>query len=231
MTMTDRFRLLSARISTICALSIAALHMPACWVGALFGDGEQMSNAGKSPNDRPAAPADAGVDEDEATDASDGSTEGNHPVDVFALLPISNANPAGVCAGCIETNCGAAINRCVNDRTCVEGLACTLTQCSVLGGSNTASAPSDFPCLVGCFNGDIAAAIEVIGSAICLTQTCNASCSSLAEGDNGLPSGSAGAANSASGSALGGSGSAGTGNSFSEGSQGPSPISTSDTDV
>lgn len=161
---------------------------------------------------------DAGTDESlsnvDESDPSDASTEReslSRPIDVFSLLPTSGATPAGACVSCVESNCGAAINNCVNDRNCVQGIACVVMQCSVNTQTDPAKAMSDFACLASCFNGDLITALQVTSGAVCVTKTCATACSSLApsgnaqdtRGDTAPPSevSSGGAASSSSGSA------------------------------
>lgn len=173
---------------------------------------------------------DAGTDEslsnaDEAdpSDASTGRESLSRPIDVFSFLPGSGATPAGACVSCVESNCGAAINNCVNDRNCVEGIACVVMQCSVNTQTDPAKAMSDFACLASCFNGDLMTALQVTSGAVCVTQTCATACSSLApSGDSRASQGDATPSSDigSGGAGISNSGSAGSPNVGSKGSFG-----------
>ncbi len=55
-------------------------------------------------------------------------------INIFDVFPIPDSGPIGVCAQCVANNCGNQVNACVNDRACLQGLACTVTQCLLGGG-------------------------------------------------------------------------------------------------
>lgn len=113
-------------------------------------------------------------------------------------IPIPDSGPIGECAQCIASKCDDSINACYNDPDCLSGIQCSVTKC--LGGGGGGSGGSggggggglDFQCILGCFNGDIGAALTVVQAFQCVTGTCGSACSGLIPGPGGGPDGGPG---------------------------------------
>ena len=111
-----------------------------------------------------------------------------------AGFPIPDSGPIGECAQCLATECDGPINSCYNNPNCLAGLQCSVTMClsgggagggSSTGGSGGSGGGLDFQCILGCFNGDISAALTVVQAFQCVTGTCGTACSNLAPGGDG----------------------------------------------
>jgi hypothetical protein len=188
--MTSKLHLPRAFTLALCAASAAGFALlTACGGRSLLEDiaetpdADQIPDAEQTPDAGLKATEDAGPVGVETSHTSSGA-DAETQIDVFAWVPDSSASPLGACASCIKTNCGTAINECVNDPQCVEGAACTIMQCSAgvvanVAAADIASTATDFLCVMNCFGGDIKAAIRITSDAICLTQTCSAFCSAL----------------------------------------------------
>jgi hypothetical protein len=85
--------------------------------------------------------------------------------------PGSGAGSPIDCFGCIGDNCPQAIG-CVTDPTCIQGIACSVTQC-LAGGQ------PDIECLTDCFDGDVGAALEAIDVLTCVFGQCQMECGGL----------------------------------------------------
>jgi hypothetical protein len=57
----------------------------------------------------------------------------------------------------------------LQDVTCVNGLLCSFSQC-IQGGQ------PDLFCVINCFNGDIAAALNALAAVTCIATTCGTEC-------------------------------------------------------
>jgi hypothetical protein len=120
--------------------------------------------------------SDAGRD---ASDASSPRDAGRQAIDIVGLLPVPESGPGSECAGCVKTECSNAINGCLNDSQCIQGVGCALVQCSANGGANAGSPIDSFGCLAGCFQGDLGSTTLAMASATCLAKTCSEPCNSL----------------------------------------------------
>jgi hypothetical protein len=74
------------------------------------------------------------------------------------------------CFTCITQKC-PAVGQCLLDNACRDGVICTFQQC--LGGG---SGLPNFPCLLGCFNGDFQAAINAFQALQCFFSQCATPC-------------------------------------------------------
>jgi hypothetical protein len=140
------------------------------------------------------ATADTGIGVVEAgsedTATTDTRTEDRF-IDIWDVFPIPDSGPIGACASCVRDKCGDSVNKCINDPKCRAGLACTVTRC-LAGGGGGGGGPGgfDFMCILGCFDGDFAAAGTAISTFSCVLGTCGSVCGGLIGG--GLPGGGGG---------------------------------------
>jgi hypothetical protein len=82
------------------------------------------------------------------------------------------------CLSCINQEC-PAVQDCLFDQTCQQGLICAFTDC-LSGGS------PDLGCMIGCFNGDFQAAFQAFQAVQCFFTNCGQLCGGLIPG---LPGG------------------------------------------
>lgn len=59
---------------------------------------------------------------------------------------------------------------CITDPACAQGLGCVVTDCGI-GGT------PDFQCVLGCFDGDLGAALDALQAVGCIFGTCGDVCS------------------------------------------------------
>ncbi|MCS6898898.1 MAG: hypothetical protein RMJ98_04515 [Myxococcales bacterium] len=132
-----------------------------------------------------------------------GGTPEDAGADFFDALPfpLPDSGPIGECVGCLQEQCGDAINACYNDPDCIDGIQCAITDClasSALGGGpgGGSGGPGglgglggggglDFACLLSCFNGDPTAVFKAVNAFQCITQTCGDKCGGGIVGDGG----------------------------------------------
>jgi hypothetical protein len=74
------------------------------------------------------------------------------------------------CFTCITQKC-PEVGQCLFDDACRDGVICALQQC--LGSG---SGLPNFPCLLGCFNGDFQAAINAFQALQCFFSQCSTAC-------------------------------------------------------
>ncbi|MCA9621207.1 MAG: hypothetical protein KC731_19430 [Myxococcales bacterium] len=72
------------------------------------------------------------------------------------------------CLTCIGNNCPTAL-QCITDPTCAQGVLCSVQSCFMNG-------QPDFICVLGCFNGDINAALLALQAVQCVFGTCGMEC-------------------------------------------------------
>lgn len=117
--------------------------------------------------------------------------------DFFDALPfpLPDSGPVGECVGCLQENCNDAINKCYNNKKCVDGIQCAVTSCfagGALDGGGSGGNGMNFQCLLGCFGGDPMAVLSAMQAFQCITQTCGDSCGGGILGDGGFPFGGLG---------------------------------------
>jgi hypothetical protein len=110
----------------------------------------------------------AAPDAPDLSDASADVARRDGFVDIFDAFPIPDGQ-AGACASCVRDKCGTQVNDCVNSDVCRNGLVCTFMTCI---GTGT----PDLNCVLGCFNGDTAAAFAAIGALMCINMSCGTTC-------------------------------------------------------
>jgi hypothetical protein len=147
-------------------------------------DREPIPDAGAPADARMAdvRVTESGVSVDASMDAP-GPTGPDGPIDLFDVFPI----PDGGCPGCIRDRCGAQINGCINNPACAAGLLCTVQMCAGGLAGDSGFDPTNFACVLGCFNGDQNLAFMAIGSLICVTMTCGGPCNFLDAGTDARP--------------------------------------------
>lgn len=91
----------------------------------------------------------------------------------------------GACIGCITQNCPTA-QACFADQACRQGVMCVFSQCIGGGGGGG----PDFQCMIGCFNGDFAAAMQAFQALQCVRTSCGQDCGGM--GGGGPPGGGGG---------------------------------------
>ncbi len=69
------------------------------------------------------------------------------------------------------TSCPGAMD-CVTDPNCIQGVVCAVSDC--LGGGQP-----DLMCMVGCFNGDMSAALSAIDTIMCIMGDCSDQCGGM----------------------------------------------------
>ncbi|MBW2458363.1 MAG: hypothetical protein JRI68_27925 [Deltaproteobacteria bacterium] len=90
------------------------------------------------------------------TSSGTGGTGGTSPLD---------------CIGCIMTTCPQALD-CVTDPDCLQGVICAVSDC-LAGGQ------PDLMCVVGCFDGDMGAAMSAIDALMCIMGDCADQCGGM----------------------------------------------------
>jgi len=75
------------------------------------------------------------------------------------------------CIGCIILNCPQTID-CITNPGCIQGVICSVTDC--LGGGQP-----DMMCVVGCFDGDMEAAMAAIDTLMCVMGDCADQCGGM----------------------------------------------------
>ena len=86
------------------------------------------------------------------------------------------------CVSCISQNC-PSVQQCVLDKPCRDGVICAMQKCTSGGGT------PNLQCMLGCFNGDLKAAMSVLQSLQCFFGKCGQTCGGLIPG---LPGGGGG---------------------------------------
>ena len=82
-------------------------------------------------------------------------------------------DPIG-CLGCVAQNCPDTL-ACVTDPACIQGIGCVVATC-MSGGQ------PDMACALGCFNGDMSAALAALSAMTCVFGTCGDTCGGLIPG-------------------------------------------------
>ncbi|MCA9619792.1 MAG: hypothetical protein KC731_12285 [Myxococcales bacterium] len=75
------------------------------------------------------------------------------------------------CISCIATECPSAID-CITNPACVQGIVCAVGNC--LNGGQP-----DIMCLLGCFDGDLDAALAAVDALTCIGGNCGDYCGDL----------------------------------------------------
>jgi hypothetical protein len=156
------------RLSLCLGLAIAA-----CSCGT-----DEPSVIGSTGTPSPGADAAADATTPPAADAA------NPLLVLLDSLPISDASPAGQCAGCVRNQCMTALSSCATDPACAQGLLCVVTTCMA-----SEAGAADLVCLLGCFGGDLTVAMKAVSGATCVTTTCGSSCSALIPPEGGADAG------------------------------------------
>lgn len=86
------------------------------------------------------------------------------------------------CVSCISQNC-PSVQQCVLDKPCRDGVICAMQKCTSGGGT------PNLQCMLGCFNGDLKAAMSALQSLQCFFGKCGQTCGGLIPG---LPGGGGG---------------------------------------
>jgi hypothetical protein len=164
-------------------------------VGALPGVDGGTTGDGGATDDGSVSVDDSSVPTDDApvvtTDSADPSKDTG--IDIFDVIPIPEGGVIGECAGCVRDNCGAAVNKCINDAKCRSGLTCAVTKCLAGGMGGGGAGGLDFACISGCFGGDFTAAASAISAFTCVTGKCGSKCGGFLGGlPGGLPGGGGG---------------------------------------
>jgi hypothetical protein len=115
---------------------------------------------------------------------------GNDQKDLFDSLPpwIPEGGPIGQCVGCLQGQCGTAINACYNDASCWNGIQCAIPKCFLNGGGGSAGSGGgqlNFPCFLECFDNKMSSIMEALNMFQCITGTCGSVCGMGGMGGNG----------------------------------------------
>ncbi len=96
-----------------------------------------------------------------------------------ALPPLPEGGPLGDCVACLQQECSEPINECYNDPNCVEGIQCTVTECTSGGGGGAGGGGGgglDFACVLDCFNNDMGSVMTAVAVFQCVTESCGDEC-------------------------------------------------------